>query len=86
LKPIPAIDGPPADILADQCVIDRYLGAAVLEVNNLTVRYGPFLGVNDLALEVGSGEIVGVVGPNGAGKSSVVTSAVSLSQSLARYR
>jgi branched-chain amino acid transport system ATP-binding protein len=44
----------------------------MLEVNNLTVRYGAFLAVNDLALEVGSGEIVGVVGPNGAGKSSVV--------------
>lgn len=44
----------------------------MLEVNDLTVRYGPFLAVNDLALEVGSGEIVGVVGPNGAGKSSVV--------------
>jgi branched-chain amino acid transport system ATP-binding protein len=44
----------------------------MLEVANLTVRYGPFLAVDDLAIEVGGGEIVGVVGPNGAGKSSVV--------------
>lgn len=44
----------------------------MLEVTNLTIRYGPFLAVDDLAMSVGTGEIVGIVGPNGAGKSSVV--------------
>ncbi|CAH1652195.1 ABC transporter ATP-binding protein [Chelatococcus asaccharovorans] len=44
----------------------------MLEVANLTIRYGPFLAVDDLAMNVGAGEIVGIVGPNGAGKSSVV--------------
>lgn len=47
-------------------------GAEMLEVANLTIRYGPFLAVDDLAMNVGAGEIVGIVGPNGAGKSSVV--------------
>jgi branched-chain amino acid transport system ATP-binding protein len=44
----------------------------MLEISDLTVRYGPFLAVDHLAISVGAGEIVGVVGPNGAGKSSTV--------------
>lgn len=44
----------------------------MLEIADLTIRYGPFLAVDELALNVGAGEIVGIVGPNGAGKSSVV--------------
>lgn len=44
----------------------------MLELADLTIRYGPFLAVDNLSMEVGKGEIVGIVGPNGAGKSSVV--------------
>jgi branched-chain amino acid transport system ATP-binding protein len=46
----------------------------MLDIANLTVRYGAFLAVDDLSMNVGAGEIVGIVGPNGAGKSSVVKS------------
>ena len=44
----------------------------MLELKDLTIRYGPFLAVDHLAIDVAKGEIVGVVGPNGAGKSSIV--------------
>jgi branched-chain amino acid transport system ATP-binding protein len=44
----------------------------MLEVSDLTIRYGPFLAVDDITIKVDAGEIVGVVGPNGAGKSSIV--------------
>ncbi|HEX6979708.1 MAG TPA: ABC transporter ATP-binding protein [Alphaproteobacteria bacterium] len=44
----------------------------MLEIEGLTVRYGPFLAVNDVSLRVDAGEIVGIVGANGAGKSSIV--------------
>jgi branched-chain amino acid transport system ATP-binding protein len=44
----------------------------MLEIADLTIRYGPFLAVNHLAVSVSAGEIVGIVGPNGAGKSSIV--------------
>jgi branched-chain amino acid transport system ATP-binding protein len=44
----------------------------VLEIDNLTVRYGAFLAIDRVSLAVGDGVIVGLVGPNGAGKSSLV--------------
>jgi branched-chain amino acid transport system ATP-binding protein len=44
----------------------------MLEVADLTIRYGPFLAVDGITIRAEAGEIVGVVGPNGAGKSSIV--------------
>ena len=44
----------------------------MLELSDITVRYGPFLAVDDVNLQVNEGEIIGLVGPNGAGKSSLV--------------
>lgn len=43
----------------------------MLEVDALTVRYGPFLALDQVSIEVREGEIVGLIGPNGAGKSSL---------------
>ena len=46
----------------------------MLEITDLVVRYGAFLAVDEVSIEVESREIIGVVGPNGAGKSSIVKS------------
>ena len=48
----------------------------MLEVDNLVVRYGPFLACDRISLNVRPGEIVGIIGPNGAGKSSIARSIV----------
>ena len=44
---------------------------ALLEVTDLSKRFGGVEAVGDLNLEVGAGELLGLIGPNGAGKSTV---------------
>ena len=44
----------------------------MIEVRNLTKRYGDKLAVNDISFTVEDGEILGFLGPNGAGKSTTV--------------
>lgn len=44
----------------------------LVEVQNVTKRYGDKLAVNDLSFQIDNGEIVGFLGPNGAGKSTTM--------------
>ena len=44
----------------------------MIEIKNLTKRYGEFLAVDDLSFSVQAGEILGFLGPNGAGKSTTM--------------
>jgi branched-chain amino acid transport system ATP-binding protein len=46
--------------------------AALLEVRNLSVRYGKVEAVHDVSIEAGEGSIVTVIGPNGAGKTTLL--------------
>ncbi len=50
----------------------------MLEISNLTVKYGDFIAVNGISFEVKDGEIFGLLGPNGAGKSSTLKSIMRL--------
>lgn len=44
----------------------------ILQIRNLEVRYGAVPAVRGVDIDVGRGEIVGLVGPNGAGKSTTL--------------
>lgn len=44
----------------------------IIELNDLTKRYGSFTAVDRLNLSIRKGEIFGLLGPNGAGKSTTI--------------
>ncbi|MEJ8570921.1 ABC transporter ATP-binding protein [Microbaculum marinum] len=52
--------------------------APLLQVRDVTVRYGAITAVHGLSLHVDAGEIVAIVGPNGAGKTSLLSSIAGL--------
>ncbi len=45
---------------------------SVIEIENLSMKYGNKEVLNNINLKVGKGEIIGYIGPNGAGKSTTV--------------
>ncbi len=44
----------------------------MIQVDNLTKRYGRFAAVDDVSFSVERGEVVGLLGPNGAGKTTTM--------------
>ena len=44
----------------------------MIEVKNVTKKYGGFVAVDDISFTINDGEIVGFLGPNGAGKSTTM--------------
>jgi len=47
-------------------------GGRVVEARNLHKTFGDVVAVEDLSLDVSSGEVVGLLGPNGAGKTTTI--------------
>ena len=44
----------------------------MIDIKNLTKRYGDLLAVDSVSFTVGAGEVLGFLGPNGAGKSTTM--------------
>ena len=51
-----------------------------VDLRNLTKRFGSVTAVNDLSLQIDSGEIVAFLGPNGAGKTTTIDMLLGLSR------
>jgi ABC-2 type transport system ATP-binding protein len=47
-------------------------GAPAVQLKNLVKRFGDFVAVDNVSLDVARGEIFGFLGPNGAGKSTTI--------------
>jgi sulfate-transporting ATPase len=61
---------PPPERLVD--TVPDTVPPATLEVEDLTVRFGAVVAVDDVSFRVTAGEVVGLIGPNGAGKTTIV--------------
>ena len=44
----------------------------MIEVKNVTKKYGKFVAIDNISFTINEGEIVGLLGPNGAGKSTTM--------------
>ena len=52
----------------------------VIRAEQLTKRYGATLAVDQIDIEVGAGEIVGILGPNGSGKTTTILMLLGLTE------
>jgi branched-chain amino acid transport system ATP-binding protein len=50
----------------------RQIGDTVMEMKNITLRFGGVEAIKDISFDVHEGEVRAIIGPNGAGKSSML--------------
>ncbi len=62
------------DMSQDTYVTDdgRTIGGVVMEMKNITLRFGGVVAIKDISFDIRQGEIRAIIGPNGAGKSSML--------------
>ena len=57
---------------ATEGVSDRSFGEPIMEMKNITMRFGGVIAIQDISFDILEGEIRAIIGPNGAGKSSML--------------
>lgn len=50
----------------------RQIGNTMMEMKNITLRFGGVVAIKDISFDIHEGEIRAIIGPNGAGKSSML--------------
>ena len=61
-------DHPESFVTAD----GRSIGGVMMEMKNITLRFGGVVAIEDISFDIREGEIRAIIGPNGAGKSSML--------------
>lgn len=56
------------------------MGNVVIQTSDLTKKYGSFVAVDRLSLQVRAGEVFGLLGPNGAGKTTTILMLLGLTE------
>jgi branched-chain amino acid transport system ATP-binding protein len=72
VAPVTAVDAP--------VVEPTTVGEAILDVRDVTVRFGGLLALEDVSFDVRRGELFALIGPNGAGKTTLVNAVTSVYQ------
>ena len=57
---------------------EHFQGNEIIQIENLVKRYGSFVALDHLNLDVREGEIFGLLGPNGSGKTTVINCMLAL--------
>lgn len=50
----------------------KFMEQTIVEVKNLTKKFGQFTAVDNISFQIGEGEVLGFLGPNGAGKTTTI--------------
>jgi branched-chain amino acid transport system ATP-binding protein len=64
-------------------------GSRILEIDNVTLRFGGVVALNEVSFHINEGEILGLIGPNGAGKTTcfnVMTGVYAPTSGEVRYK
>ncbi len=56
----------------------------IVHMKNIVKRYGNYLALDHVALDIEEGEILGLLGPNGVGKTILIHALVGLVEGLGR--
>ncbi len=56
----------------DHGLAPRVIGDTMMEVKNITLRFGGVVALKDISFDIKEGELRAIIGPNGAGKSSML--------------
>ena len=61
------------NVMTPEVTADAHkIGAVLMEMKNITLRFGGVTAITDISFDIREGEIRAIIGPNGAGKSSML--------------